>query len=211
MTPGRDRVAYGDGAGAERLRLFRNDYMERLTVITPRAFAVIWTAVLALAVYASWGTASVPAAIGLGALGLLIWTLFEYAMHRFIFHWKMRSEWGRRMIFVSHGNHHVTPGDPYRNLMPPIVSLTINGAFWGVFLLLFGAAGSVVFIGYAVGYIAYDSIHYACHQFPMRVPVLRHLRKHHIRHHHAKQDGNYAITAIFWDRVFGTRLSTKRR
>jgi sterol desaturase/sphingolipid hydroxylase (fatty acid hydroxylase superfamily) len=45
----------------------------------------------------------------------------------------------------------------------------------------------------------------------MRSPVLRHLRRHHIRHHHAKQEGNYAITATFWDRLFRTEIPAKRR
>jgi sterol desaturase/sphingolipid hydroxylase (fatty acid hydroxylase superfamily) len=46
---------------------------------------------------------------------------------------------------------------------------------------------------------------------PMRGPVLRQMRRHHLRHHHAREEGNYAITAIFWDWVFGTEVPAKRR
>ena len=75
-----------DGPRPQRIRLFRNDRLERLTMITPKAFAATWSVVLLFALYAGWGTAGIGAASGLVALGLLIWTLFEYAMHRFIFH-----------------------------------------------------------------------------------------------------------------------------
>jgi sterol desaturase/sphingolipid hydroxylase (fatty acid hydroxylase superfamily) len=195
----------------QRIRLFRDERMERLTLISPSSFVVVWVAVLALALFASWGTAGLAVSIGLVLLGVLIWTLFEYVMHRFIFHLKLKSQFGKWLLFLMHGNHHVDPGDHYRNLMPPIVSLCVNGLFWGLSLLLLGPAGSLLFLGFGIGYVVYDSVHYACHQLPMRGPVLRQLRRHHIRHHYAKQEGNYAITAIFWDRLFGTDVPVKGR
>jgi sterol desaturase/sphingolipid hydroxylase (fatty acid hydroxylase superfamily) len=201
----------GETSGSVRVRLFRSDRLERLTVVSPRAFALTWLLVLALVSFEAWGRASVPAAIGLVVSGLVIWTLFEYVMHRFIFHWEMRSDFGQRLIFLMHGNHHVAPNDRDRNMMPPIVSMTILGTFWGLFVLLLGPVGTVLFLGFAIGYVVYDSVHYACHQFPMRGPVLGHLRRHHTHHHYAKRDGNYAITAILWDWVFGTVVSLKSR
>lgn len=200
-----------DRSRPQRIRLFRNERLEQLTLISPAAFAAIWLVMLTLALCASWGTASVAASIGLVLLGVMIWTLFEYVMHRFLFHLKPKSEVGQWLIFLTHGNHHVDPGDRYRNIMPPIVSLWVVGTFWGIFVLLFGAVGSLLFLGFAIGYVVYDGIHYACHQFSMRGPVLRQLKRHHIRHHYAKQEGNYAITAIFWDRVFGTDVPIKGR
>ena len=200
-----------DRPATQRLRLFESDTLEKLTVISPRAFVAIWTFVLAAALYAGWGKASTSAAIGLVLTGLLAWSLFEYAMHRFLFHLEIRSGFGRRVIFVMHGNHHASPGDPDRNMMPPIISVVWSGAIWAGLLLLFGAKGSLLFLGFAAGYVAYDGVHYACHQLPMRGPLLGRLRKHHMRHHHARGDGNYAITAIFWDRLFGTEMPVKNR
>lgn len=193
-----------------RIRLFRNDLLERLTLISPLAFALTWAIFLTAALYASWGVTSLPVSIALLALGVLIWTLFEYAMHRFIFHLKLNSEFGRWLIFLTHGNHHEAPGDRYRNIMPPIVSVVVSAAIWAGFWMLFGPKGSVLYLGFGIGYVTYDAIHYACHQLPMRGPALRKLRRHHIRHHYAKQDGNYSITATFWDRVFGTNIPAKR-
>ncbi len=194
-----------------RIRLFRSDRLERLTVVSPHVFALVWLAVLALVSFEAWGTAHVPTAIGLIVSGVAIWTLFEYVMHRFIFHLKMQSDLGQRMIFLMHGNHHDAPNDRYRNMMPPIVSMVILSPFWGLFVLLLGPMGSVLFLGFAIGYVIYDGVHYACHQFPMRGWLLWRLRRHHIHHHYAKQDGNYAITAILWDRVFGTVISLRSR
>jgi sterol desaturase/sphingolipid hydroxylase (fatty acid hydroxylase superfamily) len=45
----------------------------------------------------------------------------------------------------------------------------------------------------------------------MRGRILGALRQHHIRHHYAKQEGNFAITAILWDRVFGTYIPKKKK
>jgi len=200
-----------DRTRPERIRLFRSDLLELTTVISPRAFAAIWACVLLLAVYASWGVTSLPVSIGFVLAGLAVWSLFEYVMHRFLFHLKMRSAVGRQVIFVMHGNHHVEPNDPDRNMMPPIISLPWSAAIWAALLLLAGKEGSLLFLGFAIGYVVYDSVHYACHQFVMKGPVLGRLRKHHIRHHYAKREGNYAITAIFWDRLFGTDVSAKDR
>lgn len=205
--PKRDTVA--GGTGPARLRLFRSDRLEHLTVMPPRAFALIWSVLLALVLWAGWGTASPATWAGLALLGLLIWSLFEYALHRFVFHLELRSEVGRWIGFVMHGNHHDDPHDPHRNMMPPIVSVTWSAAIWGLFVLLIGSPGSVLFLGFAVGYVTYDSIHYACHQLPARGPVLRALRRHHLRHHFGRRDGNYAITAIVWDRVFGSHLGSR--
>jgi sterol desaturase/sphingolipid hydroxylase (fatty acid hydroxylase superfamily) len=197
-------------SASPRIRLFRNDLLERLTLVSPPAFALTWAVFLAFALYASWGVTSLPVSIMLVLLGVLIWTLFEYAMHRFIFHMKLTSAFGRWLIFLTHGNHHAAPGDRYRNIMPPIVSVIVSGAIWLAFWMLLGPTGSVLYLGFGIGYVVYDAIHFACHQLPMRSPVLRQLRRHHIRHHHAKQEGNYAITAIFWDRLFGTDIPAKR-
>ena len=193
------------------IRLFRNDLMERMTLISPVTLVVAWVPMLALAVYASWGVADILASVGLVMVGLLIWSLFEYAMHRFLFHMKLASELGRSFIFLTHGNHHTQPNDPLRNIMPPFVSIGISSTVWLILWLLAGSAGSVIFLGFGIGYVTYDVVHYTCHQIPLRHGLLGRLRRHHIRHHHSREEGNYAITAIFWDRVFGTEVVGKRR
>ena len=49
-------------------------------------------------------------------LGILLWTLFEYLIHRFIFHYypPADAKWRIRVHFLLHGQHHKAPFDPQR-------------------------------------------------------------------------------------------------
>jgi sterol desaturase/sphingolipid hydroxylase (fatty acid hydroxylase superfamily) len=37
------------------------------------------------------------------------------------------------------------------------------------------------------------------------------LKRHHMRHHHIDDSGNYGISSMLWDRVFGTRVRSLKR
>ena len=193
---------------SQQVRLFRNEWLERLTIISPAGFAAVWCISLPMIAWVGWGSASVLSALGLVALGLGIWTLFEYCMHRYLFHWEPGVAVLDKFVYLMHGNHHAAPNDPLRNLMPPIVSFPIGGAVWLVLLALIGPAGSWAFLGFMTGYVIYDMTHYACHQWAMRGTLAFALKRHHMRHHHGKQDGNFAITALFWDRIFGSSITS---
>ena len=195
-----------------RIRLFESRWLERLTVISAPVFIALWAVGLPFIAWMAWGTATAGVAVGLIGAGVMLWTLTEYALHRFLFHWEAGSAPVEQLVFLMHGNHHAVPNDPLRNLMPPMVSVPVGGAIWAVMLWLIGDAGSWLFFGFMAGYVTYDLIHYACHQWPMKGRLARMLKTHHMRHHHAGQDGNYAITGMMWDRLFRTRiLSLKPR
>lgn len=196
---------------APRLKLFKSRWLERLTMISAPAFMQLWAVLLPIILAAGWGAASLPASVLMMAIGLLLWTLTEYAMHRFLFHWQPARLAAARFVFVLHGNHHAVPNDPMRNLMPPAVSLPIGAMIWLGLLGLFGPAGGLVFFGFITGYVCYDLVHYACHQYPMKGRLARMLKTHHMHHHHSRHDGNYAITGMMWDRLFGTRILQTRR
>jgi sterol desaturase/sphingolipid hydroxylase (fatty acid hydroxylase superfamily) len=193
-----------------RIRLFENRWLEKLTVINAGAFIALWAVALPAIAWTAWRTTpglAPLAMVGLLLVGLLVWSFTEYALHRFLFHWEPASRAMEQFVFVLHGNHHDQPNDPLRNLMPPIVSLPVGGAIWAAMVALVGPGGSWMFLGFMSGYVAYDLVHYACHQWPMKGRLARALKTHHMRHHHLKQDGNYAITGMVWDRLFRTRLS----
>jgi sterol desaturase/sphingolipid hydroxylase (fatty acid hydroxylase superfamily) len=193
-----------------RLRLFGNPALEALTVISAPAFLCLWAMVLpaifALGIIYS-PTAWAPLMV---ASGMIVWTLVEYLLHRFVFHFDARSDWMRKVIFVIHDNHHVEPNDPLRNLMPPIVSLPVGALVWAACIGLVGISGTWYFLGFMIGYVAYDLVHYACHQWPMKGRLGRMLKVHHMRHHHLRAAGNFAITGAAWDRVFSTRILSAR-
>ncbi|PZO91261.1 MAG: fatty acid hydroxylase [Sphingomonas sanxanigenens] len=195
----------------QRIRLFKSDRLERLTNFSPNAFCATWGAIIPLVAWAGWGAVSPLSGIGLVLSGLLFWTLFEYAMHRYLFHWD--SDWKpvEWVVFLIHGNHHVHPNDRIRNLMPPVISVPVSALIWGACAALFGSAGTWIFLGFISGYVIYDLVHFACHQWPMRGALGMALKRHHMRHHHISEHGNFAISAIFWDRVFGSNIRSLNR
>lgn len=195
----------------QRIRLFKSERLEKLTLMSPRVFAGTWGLLLPLIVWVGWGSAAPLTGLGLMAGGLLFWTLFEYAMHRYLFHLKVDQPVAKWLVFLIHGNHHDNPGDPLRDLMPLSVSLTVSALMWTSCVLLVGAQGTWVFLGWVAGYVFYDSVHYACHHSEMRSKFGSALKRHHMRHHHVDDTGNYAITAIFWDRVLGSRVKSLKR
>lgn len=195
-------------APPSRLRLFENRWLEKLTMISAPAFIAFWAVGLPLIAFVAWGTADVAYALLLIAVGVTLWTLTEYALHRFVFHWRPASSMLADLVFIIHGNHHAVPNDPLRNLMPPIVSLPIGGVIWLVMLAVAGPAGSWMFFGFMAGYVAYDLVHFACHQWPMKGRLARLLKTHHMHHHHRHEAGNFAITGMLWDRLFRTRLAS---
>lgn len=194
-----------------RLRLFRNPWLEKLTVIPLNAFLIVWAALLPAIAVVGFRVAPTWWAVPLVFAGLIIWTLTEYALHRYVFHFEARSPLIRHAIFVIHANHHADADDPLRNLMPPIVSIPVGLLVWGLSIWVLGAPGTWFLLGFMTGYVAYDLVHFACHQFPMRGRIGRMLKTHHMRHHHLKVEGNYAITVMMWDRIFSTRISSVRK
>ncbi|WP_235037785.1 MULTISPECIES: sterol desaturase family protein [unclassified Novosphingobium] len=166
---------------------------------------------LPLIAWTGWGSASPIEGFGLFAAGMVVWTLFEYAMHRYLFHLESDVAVVRWLVFLIHGNHHDNPNDALRGLMPLPVSVSIGSLVWLSFVALLGPAGTWMLLGFMTGYVLYDAVHFACHQFPMRGRLGKALKRHHMRHHYVDEDSNFAITAIFLDRVFGSRIGTLKR
>lgn len=193
------------------IRLFQNERLERLTVITPFGFVMTWAPVLPLVAWTAWDTASALEAALLVSAGLLFWGLFEYAMHRYAFHWEPKSALLKQFVFIMHGNHHDHPNDPLRNLMPPIAGLPITAVVWLALIAVLGDKAHWVFLGFLFGYLAYDMLHYACHQWPMKGRLGMMFKRHHMRHHHSRKPGNYAVSTLFFDRLFGTRLTSLKQ
>jgi sterol desaturase/sphingolipid hydroxylase (fatty acid hydroxylase superfamily) len=200
-----------DQSASDRLRLFRNPWLERLTVIPLGAFVALWAVLLPAIAYVGFVTAASQWAVPLVFGGVIVWTLTEYALHRYVFHFDPSSPLLKQVIFVIHENHHTDPDDALRNLMPPIVSIPVGGLVWGLSLLVLGALGTWFLLGFMTGYVAYDLVHFATHRVPMKGRIGRMLKTHHMRHHHLKVEGNYAITGMIWDRIFATRISSVRK
>lgn len=198
-------------SSSKRARLFANSHLEQLTLMSPKLFAISWSVLLPTIAWVGWGSAAPLHAVVLVLAGLMVWTLFEYGMHRFVFHFASKHVILRRIVFLMHGNHHENPNDRLRNMMPFIVSLPISAIAWATSLALLGASGTWLFLGWISGYVIYDAVHYACHQWPMKGTIGRALKRHHMHHHYVDEKANYAISAIFWDRILRTRITSLKR
>ena len=71
-------------------------------------------------------------------VGLFLWTLAEYNVHRFLFHLRPRSPWQERMVFLLHGIHHYQPHCKTRLVLPPALSVPMAAIFFALFYLILG-------------------------------------------------------------------------
>jgi sterol desaturase/sphingolipid hydroxylase (fatty acid hydroxylase superfamily) len=192
------------------IRLFKSDFLEFFTHITPQAIVVIWSPVIVLfliaAVQQGAGLIILPAFV----LGLFIWSFAEYTLHRFVFHFPPRTPTMERIVFLFHGVHHAQPNLKTRLVMPPVVSVPLAFVFYGLFTLIFGTLLNAplwvvpTFAGTLTGYLIYDLTHYATHHWPLHNRYYKFLKKHHMLHHFKTEDARFGVTSPVWDYVFKT-------
>ncbi len=142
-------------------------------------------------------------------IGMLSFTLLEYVIHRFVFHFKTTTHFEEKIQYYMHGVHHEFPRDKDRLVMPPVLSIVISFLFWGVFQVAFGAKGWILFGGFISGYSSYLLIHYALHAMRPPANFLKYLWKHHSLHHYSEKGAAYAVSLPVWDYVFGTMPDVK--
>ncbi len=196
-----------DKSPHQSIRLFENDFLERMSHVHPITPLLVWAPVVAWLLWRSVALHAVPA-LSLAALalaGMFTWTFVEYVFHRFLFHFPARSKAGKWLVFLFHGNHHDDPMDKTRLVFPPAGAIPIMGLLYLLFALLIPAPWvEPFFAGFVLGYLTYDYIHYATHQFHMRNPVAKFLKHYHLRHHFSRQPGRFGVSSPLWDIVFGT-------
>lgn len=191
----------------QSIRLFQNPALEALSHVHPAVPLVLWTPIALWLLHHAVivDGLSATAVLACALAGLLVWTLSEYCIHRFLFHFPARHPWAQRMIFLFHGIHHADPKDPSRLVMPPAPGLLIMGLLYLLFSLMIPDRYLAAFMAFfIVGYLGYDYIHYATHHFPMRSRLGRAIRRHHLKHHYAGEQARYGVSSPLWDYVFGT-------
>ena len=196
----------------ETIPLFRHPWMERLSHVHPATPAVVFLPIVAWFVWQCLQDCSYLLAAGLVLLGVFIWTLTEYVLHRWVFHYQPTSKLGQRIHYLTHGIHHDYPRDSTRLVMPPPVSLPLATIFWFAFRGLFGPLYEGIFAGFLIGYVIYDTIHFATHHWKLEGRVGHFLKEYHLRHHFRDDDLGYGVSSPLWDYVFGTvarRIRTK--
>ena len=190
----------------ETVRMFESDFMEFFSRVHPVIPLALYLPVVGYMLYVSlWRQhLSFVAVAALFLLGILLWTLIEYLIHRYIFHYEPKTRWGKQLHFVIHGVHHDYPNDARRLVMPPVISIPLAFLFFGLFLLIFGSLAPAVFAGLVFGYLCYDMLHYATHHLAMKRGMWLWLKQYHLRHHFKDDRVGYGISSPLWDYVFRT-------
>ncbi|KAI9690270.1 MAG: fatty acid alpha-hydroxylase [Bathelium mastoideum] len=171
---------------------------------------VWWPPVFYLSFVVSQSLSPIPLAL-YWIVGLCIWTIVEYGLHRFLFHIDSVLPDNRVCLtlhFLLHGIHHYLPMDRLRLVMPPTLFVVLATPFYflatNVFWYDWNAA-MAVYCGGIFGYTCYDMTHYFLHH--KNLPAYyRELKKYHLQHHFADYENGFGVTSRFWDRVFKTEL-----
>jgi len=191
----------------ESARIFKSDFLELFTHVHWSVPIIIFLPIVS---YFLWATVQdavlgTGSTIGIFLAGVFFWTLTEYTLHRFVFHYQPRSSWGQRLHFMMHGVHHDYPNDTKRLVMPPSVSLPLAALFYGLFILVFGPVLMKPFLaGFLFGYILYDEIHYATHHAPIKRGFFQKIKHHHVLHHYKDPERGFGVSSPLWDHIFGT-------
>jgi sterol desaturase/sphingolipid hydroxylase (fatty acid hydroxylase superfamily) len=139
--------------------------------------------------------------------GWVAWTLFEYVLHRWVYHIKTENRIINAIQHAGHGIHHQFPRDPTRLAMPPISAIILQFVFFAIFWLLMQNYTFAFFPGFLTGYIVYISLHYLEHCVrPPRFAPLHRLWKCHALHHYKYPETKaFGVSTLIWDVIFGTK------
>jgi dihydroceramide fatty acyl 2-hydroxylase len=160
-----------------------------------RRLLAIYAPVIAVAIGANIGLPLMGSLIAVGS-GLFLWTLLEYAIHRFAFHG-----------FLPHYQHHDTPKDPQYIVSPLWLSGGTSLLLWAAMRIPAGswARSGLTLAAIIAGYLVYEAVHLLIHANEAGGPWLRELRKRRYYHHFADERYCYGVTTPVWDRVFGSQ------
>jgi 4-hydroxysphinganine ceramide fatty acyl 2-hydroxylase len=194
-------------------RIFKNPALEALT---KTHIAVPLTLFWGAGVATLWYSIAKLGIGWLGALsfflcGALLFTLVEYAMHRYLYHIPAETEKRRRFQYVIHGVHHDHPKDKTRLALPPVLSVVLAVLFILLFRAVLGAGGYAFGGGFLFGYSTYLLAHYAIHMYRPPKNFLSLIWKHHNLHHYVGDDGAFGVSSPLWDYIFGTMPPDPKR
>ncbi len=198
-------------------QLFKNQYLEYLTKTHPLVIWGLYMPIIGFLLYYSYERYQFNALHILFTFmaGMFFWSLFEYMIHRFAFHFYAESPRAQKIVYIIHGNHHEYPRDKERLFMPPVPSLILASTIFILIYLvgsLFGA-GSYAFAffpGFILGYLIYGSMHYAIHAWNPPFKWMKPLWRNHHLHHYKNTELGFGVSSTLWDHVFGTMFDLKK-
>lgn len=196
---------YGKGSAQ-----FFGNFLEPLSLTPWWVVPVVWIPPNLYIFYIGWVNQSKLIAFSFWVLGLGVWTLVEYCLHRFIFHldyYLPDHPIFLTLHFTLHGVHHYLPMDKFRLVMPPTLFILIAYPFYRLVFAIFpfymACSG---FAGGTLGYIMYDCTHYFLHH--TKLPqYFQDLKTYHLEHHYKNYELGFGVTSKFWDVIFNTEIT----
>jgi hypothetical protein len=132
------------------------------------------------------------------AIGVVLFTWYEYVSHRFILHYTNDGQ----LYHYLHGNHHLKPHG--KSIHIPILYTTVSSLFYFYVLsyISYQAAWNAM-TAYQVCYIIFEHIHMEVHH-PHWFQREYTFRISHMYHHTVNKNKGYAFTTPTWDILYGT-------
>lgn len=144
-------------------------------------------------------------------IGLVMWTLLEYGLHRFVFHIQIPvpNPRLREILNSSHLGHHASPRDPEKILARSTYAMVISSLLFGLLYLTSGSffASSGVMAGIWTGFLYYEAVHYRVHLSLAPSGFIGRQRRTHFFHHFTNNKRCFGVTTPLWDYVFGTAVT----
>ncbi|WP_118950879.1 sterol desaturase family protein [Taibaiella helva] len=197
----------------ESIRMFKSNFLETFSKVHWTVPMILYVPVVLVFAYLGLFVAHTPVLtfLGMFAAGLLSWTLFEYVLHRWIFHYVPKAKWALRLHFIFHGVHHDYPNDMKRLVMPPSVSIPLAfGVYFALRALMPPVYLYPFFSAFVVGYIIYDTMHYALHHFNFKGEFWKKIKKHHMLHHYSDASKGFGVSSELWDKVLNSGFPKKK-
>ncbi|OMH84653.1 Ceramide very long chain fatty acid hydroxylase SCS7 [Zancudomyces culisetae] len=193
---------------------FENEYLEIFTRTPWYVIPIFWLPVSAYFYYLGLNIATHSIMLQSFAFGVFLWTLLEYGIHRFVFHFdEMIPEGTLSQVahFTLHGFHHFLPMDSMRLVMPPALSVFLSIFVYSFMCALFppGVQHGVI-AGLSFTYVLYDEVHYWLHHGQFTVDYIKRLKSYHLEHHYRTYTYGFGITSDFWDKIFGTTFPVNK-
>lgn len=147
------------------------------------------------------------------SFGILSWTLIEYILHRFIFHYSARSAFGKKFVYAAHLSHHEMPRTANHFFSSMLLSLPVATAYLLGAWLIMGSlrAAALLFAGLTAGYFCYEWLHFQAHHRRPRLRLFRYLRKYHLLHHYQTPELRFGVTSPLFDVMMRTFRPVRKR
>jgi len=160
--------------------------MEFFSRVHPAIPLILYLPVVGFMLYVAIWRQGFPVfvVVGLFLLGMLSWTLLEYLIHRYIFHYEPKTRVGKRLHYIIHGGITIIQ-TMQEDCYAAQCECAVAFLFYGMFLLIFGRFSSSVVrrIGVWLCLLRHAPITRR-HHFPMKRGVLLWLKQYHLRHHY---------------------------